>query len=206
MITFSDKIMISITSTIAEYIFSTNLLFIILLFLLLMIVCIKYNSICYKLIAAVPIIIYSFVGLGNITGNMKIKVLNLYDFVHVTNINFDKIQSYIPFIICIFMIVTLFVSIYLVFGNTKGSLICLYTFIIALLSRMAMVFSPTLYGSDRRTFIFFDFSFVIIMVYIIANLDKVVEKDDIKKQVIKYFSIICAFFVIIKIIFFKTYF
>ncbi|MCI6189760.1 MAG: DUF6056 family protein [Clostridium sp.] len=172
LLTFTDKVIISITSTIGEYLFSLNKIFILFMIILLFAIYLKYKKTWLMIFPSIPIGVYLLSNILPWLKDKKIKVGILYDFIPINNMNFDKIEAYIPFIICVLIILSLLVSIYLIFGNTKDSLFCMFILTIGILSRMAMVFSPTLYASGGRTFIFLDFSMIIVIIMIIKNIKR----------------------------------
>lgn len=206
MLTFIDKVAISITSTMAEYICTFHLIFIIFTFLLFLVVSVKYKNIFYRGIALVPLIINIIFSINTLTKNNSIKIIELYDFKHINNLNYDKLSSYIPITLCILMILLICISIYLIFENNKSTLLCIFIFIIGLLSRMALVFSPTLYASGERTFIFFTFSMIIIMLIILKKLKFIIDDALREQKIIEVVFTFCFIMLFVKLMLFRYFF
>lgn len=90
--------------------------------------------------------------------------------------NFSDFRLYFFLAASLFMVSVILFMIYLAFKDTG----CLYQviFILAVgcISRMVMGFSPTLFASWTRTFIFMDFSFIIASVILIGAAKELSKK------------------------------
>ena len=80
--------------------------------------------------------------------------------------NWNNFNSYIPFIIYTLLIINIIISILNIFNNTEHGVRVASAFMIGILTRIAMGFSPTLYASGMRTFIFLE----AVLIYCIAEM------------------------------------
>lgn len=96
--------------------------------------------------------------------------LNIYE---TKIISFDSSMILIIMLSSI-LIISILISLYFIFYKLKGNLkfFVPLIFISGLLSRLILTFSPTVYASGDRTFIFFDFSIIIILILIANNFIK----------------------------------
>jgi len=84
-------------------------------------------------------------------------------------------SSMIPIILMsIVFIISVTMSLYFIFKKTKSNLKYLIPliFVAGLLSRLILSFSPTVYASGIRTYIFYDFSIIIVLFSIIRSFIK----------------------------------
>lgn len=90
------------------------------------------------------------------------------------------------FIIYILILLIIPISLYKIFKDKKISLICIGTYLLGLTTRFIMGFSPTVFGSGERTFIFLYVSFIICIVFILKYIleEKIVrlKNNEIKNR------------------------
>ncbi|CAG9713317.1 conserved membrane hypothetical protein [Clostridium neonatale] len=187
MLTFIDKIKLGITTTMAEYIATPNLIFISISLLIFVSVYIRYKKSMYRWIAGIPFFSVLILGVGGNIGLFNIfsgigtyimdPIYGITDFKEINVYNFDNFTAYIPIALCIIIIGCLVASIYLIFGNSATTFLLLLISILGFLSRMALVFSPTLYASSDRTYIFFTFALVIVGIFIYNDLNFRIDKN-----------------------------
>lgn len=127
------------------------------------------------------------------------KIQGLFaDIEKVDATNWNNFKYYIPFIIYMYMILAIIVSLLNLFDNFEINFILAAIFLTGLLTRVIMGFSPTLYASNMRTFIFFD---VLIMLCIVIVYDYSEGiRCKIPKQVHKVISYIFSAIVVMSII------
>ncbi len=104
-----------------------------------------------------------------------------------TGMSFTSAISFIPNIILLIALVSSIYTIYVGFGNSNKSLFLVLIFVLGLLSRMIMALSPTIWASVDRTFIFMQFSFVIVGLFAFNEL---IILNSINKRVFTYISFI----------------
>lgn len=172
MLTFIDKIRLGFMDTITSYIAMPNLVFVITSGLMFVYVWNVYKERYYRLIAVIPFLMSSLFGcFGSITRNLFPSLGNLIRNFREDNIpaalditidNFNLISSYIPIIVYMTIITAFAIGIYLIFKGSLKTVILLLLLFLGLGSRMALGFSPTMYASNTRTYVFLDFSFILV--------------------------------------------
>lgn len=172
MVTLSQKIDMGISYTLSNIFFVTNVSAFIFCLLLAILVCKKYSSIIISFIGLLPLISITFLGmLKNITllifpGVTKLNQqlstgINAASAHGIINFeNFETIYPYITFLILVFSYSCILVSVYFIFGNSFKTILICYCLIITMLSTAALGFSPTIYASSTRVFIFLYFGFI----------------------------------------------
>lgn len=185
MITSINKLKLGFTSTLANFISAPNLFFVLFCLLLLVGVFLKYKDTFYRMIASVPLASTLFFGLlSNVTYPVFPKLVglmnvNMSDFRQITSYNFADKTLYLTIILGTLILGCILLSIYLIFENTLMSLLVNIIFLAGFASRMIMSFSPTLYGSSTRTFIYMYFCIIVCGIFI---FDKIRKEIDVEKQ------------------------
>lgn len=187
MISTVNKIKLGFTNTLANNISTPNLFFTAFCIILFVGVCIKYKDYFYRVIAIIPLSSVFIFGLFDdvfekiIPRLVSFMNVDDYDFVKVTTFNYLDKKNYIPIILGVIIVGSILLSIYLIFENTFMSLLVNIIFLAGFASRMIMVFSPTLYASSTRTFIFMYFSIIVCGIFIFKEILKNMETDKISK-------------------------
>jgi len=201
MISTLNKVKLGFTNTLANFLSTPNLFFIIFCVLLFIGVYIKYKDILYRLIAAVPLAATLLFGSFNNVFSpifpelIKLMNVNNYDFLQITTYNFISKINYIPIILGVIIVGCILLAIYLIFENTSSALLVNIIFLAGTASRMIMSFSPTLYASSTRTFIFMYFSIIVCGIFI---FDEIIKYMDVNKQsqLLGYFGAITLLYYI----------
>jgi len=181
MISTINKIKLGFTNTLANFISTPNIFFTVFCILLFLGVYLKYKDNLYRIVAFIPLAATLMFGLFNdvfyhifprMVGLMNV---NDYDFIQITTYTFISKIHYIPIIMGVIIIGCILLAIYLIFENTLMSILINIVFLAGFASRMIMSFSPTLYVSNTRTFIFMYFSIIVCGVFI---FNKITENMD----------------------------
>lgn len=163
---FFDKCTLGIISTMNSLVTGRNIVF--LAFAIILVCCVfkNYNNKLYRIISLIPIISITVLGFG------KEIVLNAFPYLSIYMDAFEKtnlylftdsyldIINYIPIIVDLVILGSIILSLLLIFKNIKNN-IAILTFTLGLISRVMMGFSPTVFASSDRTFLFFDFALII---------------------------------------------
>ncbi len=220
MLTFIDKVTLGFTSTMQYYLLEISLVFICLAIIMGLYVWKKYRDKTYRLIAILPfslVVLFTitsdsffvklneklnmpiFLEIGKIFTFLDDKVFfNINDKMQNVTIaqpinvdNFYKISSYVPLLILIFALILLILNIYLIFENKVEALIVVGILLLGIGARMIMGFSPTVFASSTRTYIYSDFAFILTS---ILMLRKMIYENDLKYIKLIYIILgICAF-------------
>ena len=92
--------------------------------------------------------------------------------------NFDVIQSYIPLLVLLITVALLSVSLYAVFGESKETILVYLILAIGICSRKVMAFSPTLYASGGRTFLFLYVCIIIITIMVWSKTTDIMKRSE----------------------------
>ncbi|MFA9375923.1 MAG: hypothetical protein ACERKZ_04125 [Lachnotalea sp.] len=168
------KIELGFSSSLNEFVFNYNVVFLIVVTLLAVLVWYNYSETLYRVISAIPfvavmvwgpakpLLVEKYSGINQIS-----KAMTTYGFINVEN--YMSYKSYIPIIILAIISSCILVSIYLIYGNNIKSIICIGIFGLGLASRMVLAFSPTIWASSLRTFSIFYIILIIIASILIES-------------------------------------
>lgn len=169
------KIEMGFSSSLYEFVMKPNFVFIVFCGLLFISVVLKHQKNSYRAIAAIPFVSSIVFGLfGNAVGVIFpgiLKIINSMTKIG-TGINFSSVKSWIPDLILLLVCLSIIISLVLAFEKKSDSLLVIFILILGFGSRMVMSFSPTIWASGTRTFIFMYFSLIIISVILYNNILK----------------------------------
>ncbi|WP_251551948.1 DUF6056 family protein [Neobacillus muris] len=175
-ISFIRKIEMGFSSSWFEFVMKPNVIFIVFSLLLMIGMMTTQKNKTYQWIAFVPITSSLIFGLlspvlgGLFPGFFEIKnSMTQYG----TGVNFVSIISWIPDIILSLVFLSILVSLFLVFSDKKYSIVTIFIILLGFGSRLLMAFSPTIWASVERTFIFMYFAFLICSVFLYVEIVKV---------------------------------
>jgi hypothetical protein len=198
MLTMTDKLSISFTSTVSYMITSMNLTISIALGTLCFYIYKKYNIILYTVISFIPFVTALYFGVfSNISGVLTPDITTLLThktygtmfFPPVTVENMDNIASYLPVFISICIIGMLFISLYLAFENTTEFIVSFLVLGAGFGTRFMMGFSPTVYASSARTFTILIFCLITVSALIFSKFISLSYDSAIKKYTVILVSI-----------------
>lgn len=197
------KIELGFSSTMHDFMYNFNLNFIFCVFtaVILYVVWKEHKNIIYRLIGVFPATVLIFIYLidkFNYTQLPKIRLI-FQQMTGYGSINVDTHtikKAYIPLFLMCIMVCAILVNLYLIFKNSFMSIFNQFIFMVGLGSRMALGFSPTIWASGERTYIFFYFAIIvcIINIYLKCINDKIISHKE-NKVFLTIFSILaCANF------------
>ncbi len=153
---FFRKIEMGVSSTLFEFIMKPNFVFLIFSLILFLCVNSKFRNTIYSFIAMVPIassVIFGF--LTNILGEEFSKVVEIKNSMtpYGTGIHFVP-RTWVPDIILFLVCAAIIISLYMLFDDKKMFLFAVFILLLGFGSRIIMSFSPTIWASGLRTFMF----------------------------------------------------
>lgn len=186
-LSFLRKVEMGYSSSLYEFFMKLNLVFVLFAVILVLVVYLnksKYNKIYFAL-SMVSLVTSVIMGLlYNITKDIFPFITSLSQKMTDigTGISISNLTSWIPdmFITGVFFCIIICLGI--CFMNKSKSIFACYILFIGLLSRWIMGFSPTIWASNTRTFIFMYFSFIALIVILFDELEK---RNGLKKKNIK---------------------
>ncbi len=180
MISFVDKIKMGFTSTLANFVVTPNIFFLSFCILLLGGVWLKHKDIFFRIISTIPLtatfVFGVFSYLNYSPTSMGLIDIKKRDFINVTIYNFTEMINYLPIILGFIIVGCILLSFYLIFGNSMMALLVNIIFISGFASRMILSFSPTLYASSTRTFIYMYFAIIVCGVFVFSEIIKYMSK------------------------------
>lgn len=188
MLNLFDKLQLGITSTISYFMVYKNAAFFIVCFLLAVAAYKNNKAIYIRVVSVIPLIMHLFFSFGSsIIGRYFPGLFSsLYytpdwgytmpSFQQVSAYNYDSLISYIPLVLSIIMIITLIMTIWFAFGNSRKTILCYLIIGAGFCSRIVMAFTPKLFGSSFRTFSFMYFSLIIICCLLMEEVLSVKSK------------------------------
>ncbi len=169
-ITWIQKLEIGISSAGYELFYQGNLCFLVLAGILFWLVQKDYSDWEYRVIAAVPLVTCLVTGVlfpllsGSLPGLGKWKEA-LTSYGTITVENYTERFSYLPLIWIGVVIGCLLVTFYLVFENRWKALAMCVIFLIGYASRVVLGFSPTVWASSYRTYLFLYMAVIVLAVF-----------------------------------------
>lgn len=197
MISTVNKIKLGFTSTLGNLGSGSNLFFLCFSFLIVVAVYCKYKNVLYRAISTIPFLASLLFGIfrslfSSIFPNLVALMNNgSYDFLQINSLNFDCKINYLSIILGFTILGAILTSIYLIFENTLKMLIVEIIFLAGFCSRMIMSFSPTIYASDTRTFIYLYFAIIVCATLIFNNISENITEEK-QKNLLMYIGIITA--------------
>jgi len=173
--TFADMLQLGFLSTVFHYINDSSLFFLLFCFVLFIGVCVKQKRVHYRVIAFIPLLFNLLWGsfnhvFGGFPGHITHTMLTAGSHLIVNVSNFFHYRAYIPLGLAFLFSCYIAVSMFLIFGKTYKSLLVQLILLGGFASRMIMSFSPTVFNSGERTFIFMYFCMIICAAMIFQEL------------------------------------
>ncbi|MFR9058246.1 DUF6056 family protein [Eubacterium callanderi] len=155
-----------------------------LIFVCLILVCIwlKYKDKVHRMIGALPLLVYTFWLVGfEVVVAIKPDLLIYSPVQYIKSIaSFENLTFYLYSIMNALIVLLLVLCLFFIFRKKGEFLLVLLILGVGLASRITMGFSPTLFLSEFRTYLFFVFAIFIICVLLFDELSKFMSSDQFK--------------------------
>lgn len=154
---FFRKIEMGYSSTLFEFIMKPNFIF--LIFTLLIFICmyaLNKSKLC-MFISLIPLVnCVTFGFLANLVGKYFPGIIAIKNSMtqYGTGITIFSPKTWVPDIILTLVCLSIIFSLYVIFENKKAYFLLLFILALGFGSRMIMAFSPTIWASGERTFMF----------------------------------------------------
>jgi hypothetical protein len=164
---------IGVSSTLAQHIFIFNFIFSLFSLLLMFAVHAKYKDTLYRVFAVIPLAMSLVFGNGfyvivdRLFPHLASIDTEMTKYGLITLGNFTRVQSYIPLLLLLTTSMLVIILMYLIFGNTRKSLLALGILLSGFISRIILSFSPTIWVSGIRAHLVLIISMILccIMVF-----------------------------------------
>ena len=172
-LSFLRKLEMGYSSSLYEFIMKSNLVFV--LFCLVLVFLVVYNNkkIKYIIFSSVPLVATLIFGLfSNITELILPHLVELNTKMTKigTGIQLANVSSWIPDFIITFVFICIIISLWVGFNDKRIACLSIFLVLLGLASRWIMGFSPTIWDSGLRTFLFMYFSYIVVAILIFNNL------------------------------------
>ena len=180
-----DKVSLGLTSTVNNLLTKSNVVFFVFSLVSAVYILKKYKNNFYRAVAVIPLVSVIVFGLFKGTICAMFPYLNsLYEIMcleqpMISAANYLQPINFLPLIISFVVLGSMALNILLIFKNLKNN-VAIVIFALGLMSRVAMGFSPTVFASTDRTFIFFEIAMLIICVLIWQKYLQETDKNQVK--------------------------
>ncbi len=183
-LTILDKISLGFTTAMGVIINQSSMVYLILTLIIAVYIFSNYKEKLYRVIALIPFLSICLLGIGKnvisaflpFISSFRNLIVGEQMMLNASNIN--NLLSVFPLIFAFINFICIALSILLIFKNLKNN-IAILVFLVGLASKIIIGFSPTVFSSNSRTMIFFDFSMIIISILIWQQL---IKKSDKRTQ------------------------
>ncbi len=180
---FGQKVQLAFSSTLSHYVFTRNVVFIAFCIMLYFAIKVQYRSIIYRVIGIIPLLVSLFFGLGEsrLAKIIDISKWNYYNHAPgmISKENFRNLYTYEPLILLAVLVICILIGMYLCFKDDLHKLfLSLSILLLGFATRGVMAFSPTLWVSGTRTFIFLYFSLLICTFLFYQKIKTVKDKKE----------------------------
>lgn len=182
-----DKISLGLTSTVNHLLINTNIVFFVFSLVSAVYIFKKYKNNLYRAVALVPIVCCLVFGV------FKDIACRMYPYFGIfcetlsaqqamlTPENYLDFINFIPLVLAFIVLGSMALNILLIFKDLKNN-IAIILYGLGVMSRVALGFSPTVFASTDRTFLFFEFALLIISILIWQEFLKETDKSQVKTR------------------------
>ena len=170
---FLHKAELGYSRAMYEFIMKPNCVFSLFCAILLIAVVLYNKKAIYRIIALVPFV--ASVVLGEFSAIFD-QVFPAFAILRKaltktgTGIDLSSLKTLIPVLTVTFIALSVMISLYAVFGKTYTTLFLNYILLLGLATAWIMGFSPTVWASQERTFIFMYMSFIAVGAFVLNKI------------------------------------
>lgn len=145
----------------------------------------EYKNILIKIIGIIPLIGATFFNIfKNITDTLLPKLSDLMliyskNELIINSFDIKNISLFIPILIYFIILFCILINIVLIFKKENNTLVALIMYLLGLITRTIMGFSPTVFASGERPTLFLYYAFILISIMIYK---KIMDKFDNKAE------------------------
>jgi hypothetical protein len=180
---FFQKVQLAFSSTLSHYVFTRDVVFISFCVMLYFSIRAQYRSIVCRGIGIIPLAVSLFFGIGEtrLAGIIDISKWTYYNHAPgmINEDNLKNIYTYEPLILLAIVVVCVLAGMYMCFKDDLNKLLLSVSLLLlGFATRGVMAFSPTLWVSGTRTFIFLYFSLLICTFLFYQKIRTVKDKRE----------------------------
>ena len=162
--------------------------------LLLVAVWVNYQDKIHRVIGALPLLLKSSILIGSRVLLAYHPEIGIYhpeqELSQITALSSSVSLFYI--FINIVMIVLIIICLFFIFGKSKKAYLIILILAAGLVSRIIIGFSPTIFASGLRTFIYFYFALLIVNLLVVDNIFKKTTRS--VQKIITYIFVYAGIF------------
>ena len=187
MLNFFDKFSLGLTSTVTTLLTKENLVFFVFSLLTSVYIFRKYKNVLYRAFALIPLVSVLVLGIfKNLVCGVYPYFNTFYEMIILDKPMLNAASylqpiNYLSLLLSFAILGSTMLNILLIFKNLKNNL-AIVIYVIGVISRVAMGFSPTVFASEERTFIFLEFALLIICILIWKEFQKETDKSPVKAR------------------------
>lgn len=182
-----DKVSLGLTATMNSLLTNSNIVFIVFSLVSSIYIFKQYKNNLYRAIALIPLVASVILSL------LKDVVCHVYPYfgiftetlrleqVMLTPGNYHEFIHFIPLLLALLVLGSMALNILLIFKNLKQN-IAILIYGLGVMSRVVLGFSPTIFASQNRTFLFLEFSLIIVTILIWQEFLKETDKSKVKSR------------------------
>lgn len=186
-LTMLDKISLGVVSTIAEMLVNSSITFLVLSIIVVVYIFTCYKNTMYRVVSLIPLMSILALGLFKDIATKIFPYIDVYKDIIIQQksivnaSNYNQLINFFPIIMSLIILLSFMLCILLIFKKPKNN-VAILVFVIGILSRVILAFSPTVFTSTNRTYVFFEFSLLIIVALILQEFAKRTDKNDKRIQ------------------------
>lgn len=196
MLSFVDRLELTVSRFIFNYILNYNTIFIIFSIFLLMAVRERCKDTFYRIVGAIPFIITVLFGVVGKLGLYSELAIggSLSKEGAITVDNYNHFSSYISVVLGIIVCLCILISFYVILNQYNHVILAASIFLGGLGSWMVMIFSPTIWASCARPFTTLNFVFLGLTIWLASLVSNTKEKNKKIVQCIVWAFALCNIF------------
>lgn len=168
------KIELGYSSSLYEFIMKPNLIFTIFGVILTTTVFVNSKKLSYRIISCIPLtasLLFGMLSSSEVLSTWFPQLLDLRNKVTAvgTGIQLASPITWVPDIVITLIFFSALISLWGAFENKEEAGLSIFLLLVGLASRMIMGFSPTIWASGDRTFIFMYFSFIAVSILLFTR-------------------------------------
>lgn len=182
-----DKITLGIVATAQQILVNNDIVFLVFSIISASYIFVSYKNSIYRIVALIPVVLSLIFGICYDIICGLFPYFGMFSqnwFVNLTMLNsanYTNLIYFVPLLISLILFVSVLMNILIIFKNLNNNL-AVIIYLIGLASRIMMGFSPTIFASQERTFMFFEFSLIIVSILIWQEFQKQDDKYSIKAR------------------------
>lgn len=172
---FLQKIELGFSSTLFNFLMKPDLSFVMFGLLLFLGIREKHAGTGLKVLSAIPLGISLLFGvLGPVLGKVIAPLGAMRGALGLTgtNPNLSSPLSMVPDLLLLLALVAMVITVVRLYGNSKETLLLLLVLSAGFASRMVMAFTPAIWFSGDRTFIFLYFAMIFVSAYLFQTIQE----------------------------------